>query len=198
MPSSDMVQRQLDSMLENSLPAALGPPAISADAKGRDSRAPLPRSTRCSPEQLDECYRAWRRHFIALLRRRFRLSRLDAEDIVQDAFALAVLKGPRIRYPTAWLKATLDRLSFGKVRMRSRRASAVFGLSLPAFAGVSDHSPPCQRILDAVDEIFGPSADFACEMLAAGETVRAVASQIGVPEGTVYYRISMLRRRRSC
>ncbi|MEW6363164.1 MAG: hypothetical protein AB1714_00845 [Acidobacteriota bacterium] len=129
--------------------------------------------------------------------RRFRVSWQDAEDIVQEAFALAVLKGHQIQHPTAWIRGTLDRQSIGEMRLRLRRSSAAFGTAPPGLAGTPEPCSPRQAILNAIGEIFGPGADCAREMLVAGETVRAVARRIGVPEGTVYYRISMLRRRRN-
>lgn len=171
-------------------------PRGSSDAIRNPRGRPLEGSKPCSTDVLDDCYRRYRRYFVAMVSRRFRVSWADAEDIVQDAFTLAVLKAEQIQCPAAWIRATVERLSIGQSRLRSRRASAALGIGMPRVALLPQQFPPCDRIPDALCEIFGSSADFAREMLVEGQTLRAVADRVGVPEGTIYNRISTLRRHR--
>ncbi|MGH9317782.1 MAG: RNA polymerase sigma factor [Thermoanaerobaculia bacterium] len=57
---------------------------------------------------------------------RFRLSREDARDIVQDAFALALKKIDLANNPQAWLVRVVDYISMNACRKARRRKQLLF------------------------------------------------------------------------
>jgi DNA-directed RNA polymerase specialized sigma24 family protein len=63
---------------------------------------------------------------------RRRLSNEDAQDIVQEAFLLAIKKLRHDGNVNAWLKAVVDRLAAGRSRTDRRRAglAAKWGLGI--------------------------------------------------------------------
>lgn len=77
----------------------------------------------------------YRSYFLGLVRRtmwRRRLSNEDAQDIVQEAFLLAITKLRPDGNVNAWLKAVVDRLAAGRSRTDRRRAglAAKWGLGI--------------------------------------------------------------------
>ncbi len=93
-----------------------------------------------SPPVLDEAVAErlslfYRTYFLGLVRRtmwRRRLSNEDAQDIVQEAFLLAIKKLRHDGNVNAWLKAVVDRIAAGRSRTDRRRAglAAKWGLGI--------------------------------------------------------------------
>jgi DNA-directed RNA polymerase specialized sigma24 family protein len=74
-----------------------------------------------SAQELDDFYR---RVFLPLARRvrwRYRLSREDAWDIVQDAFLVALAKIDSAKNPKAWMIQVVDHLALNYQRKSLRR-----------------------------------------------------------------------------
>lgn len=74
-----------------------------------------------NPDAVDRLYRGF---FLRLVRRvewRFRLTREDAIEVVQDAFVLALTRLDEERNPKSWIYAVVDRLAANWKRKVIRR-----------------------------------------------------------------------------
>ncbi len=72
-------------------------------------------------QQLEQAYRLLYAQLVGRVTWRFRLSAADAEDIVQDAFAIALVKLDPSTNPRAWLVQVVDYLSLNACRKARRR-----------------------------------------------------------------------------
>jgi RNA polymerase sigma-70 factor, ECF subfamily len=109
----------------------------------------------------------------------------EAEDVVQEAFARAVVRWPRIRgydLPEAWVRRVAVNLARQGLRRTRRRLRLLVRLAPPppapgpsvdglVLAAALRTLPPAQRQVLALHH-------------AAGLPVREVAELLGVPEGT--------------
>jgi RNA polymerase sigma-70 factor (ECF subfamily) len=115
----------------------------------------------------------------------------EAEDVVQEAFARAVVRWPRIRgydLPEAWVRRVAVNLARQGLRRTRRRLRLLVRLAPPppapgpsvdglVLAAALRTLPPAQRQVLALHH-------------AAGLPVREVAELLGVPEGTAKARLA--------
>jgi RNA polymerase sigma-70 factor (ECF subfamily) len=114
----------------------------------------------------------------------------DAEDAVQEAFARAVVRWPRVRaydLPEAWVRRVAVNLARQGFRRTGRRLRLLVRLAPPPDPGPSLDGlvlaaalralPPAQRQVLALHH-------------GAGLSVREVAEQLGVPLGTAKARLA--------
>jgi RNA polymerase sigma-70 factor (ECF subfamily) len=114
----------------------------------------------------------------------------EAEDAVQEAFARAVVRWPRVRrydLPEAWVRRVAVNLARQSFRRTTRRLRLLVRLASPPVPGPSVEGlalvqalralPPAQRQVLALHH-------------AAGLSVGEIATQLGVPVGTAKSRLS--------
>jgi RNA polymerase sigma-70 factor (ECF subfamily) len=116
--------------------------------------------------------------------------RLEAEDVVQEAFVRAVAAGPRFARtanPEAWLRTTainLHRSRWRKLRNFSRIKDRL---------GTTEDVPGLEDRLDVIEALRALPSDQR-EVLAlhhlADLTVADIGRELGLPEGTVKSRLS--------
>lgn len=145
----------------------------------------------------------FRKHarFIGSLAGRLLRSRSEAEDVVQDTFALALTELPKLRDPTK-LRGWLTRIAVSQVRRRFRRARLlrVFGLDRSeeevgladlASPGVDAHTAALLLDLDrALGELDGDRRIAWMLRYVEGEQLEDVAVACGCSLATVKRRIA--------
>jgi DNA-directed RNA polymerase specialized sigma24 family protein len=76
-----------------------------------------------SDQEVERIYRSLYSPLVNRVTWRFRLSREDASDIVQDAFAIALIKLDICKNPEGWLTQVVDFLAVNMCRKSKRRAA---------------------------------------------------------------------------
>jgi RNA polymerase sigma factor (sigma-70 family) len=116
----------------------------------------------------------------------------EAEDVVQDAFAQAYRRWPKIRRydePAAWVRRVALNLASNRRRSLGRRDHAVARI-----AGGLRVEPDLSTELLELTEALGalPFDQRTALMLhhVAGLPVAAIAAELGIPDGTVKARLS--------
>src|SRR5438552_3167506 len=94
-------------------PGRLGKPGMSACLSRESS----------SYQEVERIYRSLYSPLVNRVTWRFRLSREDASDIVQDAFAIALIKLDICKNPEGWLTQVVDFLAVNMCRKSKRRAA---------------------------------------------------------------------------
>jgi DNA-directed RNA polymerase specialized sigma24 family protein len=91
---------------------------------GKSGRSACPAPGPSSYEELERIYRSLFSPLVNRVTWRFRrLSREDACDIVQDAFAIALIKLDICKNPEGWLTQVVDFLAVNACRKSKRRAA---------------------------------------------------------------------------
>lgn len=91
--------------------------------------------------EIEVSYRNLFRDLVRRARWKYRLSREDASDVVQEAFLVTLVKIGSVKNTRAWLEGVVDRLAVNFVRTGERRARL---LSL--------WSPADQRLEDEAED----------------------------------------------
>lgn len=132
---------------------------------------------------------------------RVALTHADADELAQDAFAMAFERLHRLREPAAfggWVRSIVVR-SAAK-RLRRHRVARKLGLAEPVSLAmrvtdaVSRSAPPdavveLERVYAALAELPGDAGVALCLQRVEGLTLREIAAQLGVSEPTVKRRI---------
>ena len=90
---------------------------------GKSGRSACPSRDSFSHRELERIYRSLYASLVNRVTWRFRLSREDASDIVQDAFAIALIKLDICKNPEGWLTQVVDFLAVNMCRKSKRRAA---------------------------------------------------------------------------
>ncbi len=127
------------------------------------------------------------------VRRRHRLPREAAEELVQDAFLLACDRLQDEKTALCWLLKVIE--NFARNRWRKEvRWRDVTGHEESARNPSVDAA--CHRRLEietVFHHVFGPHAGEALESALGGATIRSLAARFRIPEGTLYRRLSESR-----
>ena len=120
----------------------------------------------------------------------------EAEDAVQDAFVTALRKQShltRLNNPEAWLRT----VALNRVRHGWRHASVVrrYQAKVPGPQGAVDIGPEHVAIVAALGAVDADQREAVVLHYLADLTVADIASQLGVPVGTVKSRLSRARDR---
>jgi RNA polymerase sigma-70 factor (ECF subfamily) len=120
----------------------------------------------------------------------------QAEDAVQDAFVTALRKKARlarVSNPEAWVRA----VALNQVRHGWRHASVVrrYQAKVPGPQGPVDVGPEHVAIVTALEAVDADQREAVVLHYLADLPVAEVATQLGVPEGTVKSRLSRARER---
>jgi len=90
---------------------------------GKSGSSSYPARGPSSHEELERIYRSLYSPLVNRVTWRFHLSREDACDIVQDAFAIALIKLDTCKNPEGWLTQVVDFLAVNMCRKSKRRAA---------------------------------------------------------------------------
>jgi DNA-directed RNA polymerase specialized sigma24 family protein len=90
---------------------------------GKSGMSACPSRDSFSDQELERIYRSLYSPLVNRVTWRFRLSREDASDIVQDAFAIALIKLDICKNPEGWLTQVVDFLAVNMCRKSKRRAA---------------------------------------------------------------------------
>ncbi len=90
---------------------------------GKSGRSSCGAPGTSSHEELERIYRSLYSPLVNRVTWRFRLSREDACDIVQDAFSIALIKLDLCKNPEGWLTQVVDFLAVNACRKSKRRAA---------------------------------------------------------------------------
>jgi DNA-directed RNA polymerase specialized sigma24 family protein len=90
---------------------------------GKSGTSACPSRDSFSDQKLERIYRSLYSPLVNRVTWRFRLSREDANDIVQDAFAIALIKLDLCKNPEGWLTHVVDFLAVNMCRKAKRRAA---------------------------------------------------------------------------
>lgn len=120
----------------------------------------------------------------------------EAEDAVQDAFVTALRKThqlARVANPEAWVRT----VALNRVRHGWRHASVVrrYQAKVPGPQGAVDVGPEHVAIVTALAEVDADQREAVVLHYLADLPVADIATQLGVPEGTVKSRLSRARAR---
>jgi len=119
-----------------------------------------------------------------------------AEDAVQDAFVTALRKRSQlgnVSNPEAWVRA----VALNEVRHGWRHASVVrrYQAKVPGPVGPVEVGPEHVAIVTALEAVDADQREAVVLHYLADLPVAEIASQLGVPEGTVKSRLSRARER---
>lgn len=120
----------------------------------------------------------------------------EAEDAVQDAFVTALRKRSqlgRVNNPEAWVR----KVALNSVRHRWRHASVVrrYEAKVPGPQGPVEVGPEHVAIVTALEEVDADQREAVVLHYLADMSVVDIATQLGIPEGTVKSRLSRARDR---
>jgi len=120
----------------------------------------------------------------------------EAEDAVQDAFVTALRKRSglaAVSNPEAWVRA----VALNQVRHGWRHASVVrrYQAKVPGPQGPVEIGPEHVAIVTALAEVDAEQREAVVLHYLADLPVADIASQLGIPEGTVKSRLSRARDR---
>jgi RNA polymerase sigma factor (sigma-70 family) len=120
----------------------------------------------------------------------------QAEDAVQDAFVTALRKGSqlaRVNNPEAWVRT----VALNSVRHGWRHASVVrrYQAKVPGPQGPVEVGPEHVAIVSALEEVDADQREAVVLHYLADLSVADIATQLGVPEGTVKSRLFRARDR---
>jgi RNA polymerase sigma-70 factor (ECF subfamily) len=115
----------------------------------------------------------------------------EAEDVVQEAFARAVVRWPRIRgydLPEAWVRRVAVNLARQGLRRTRRRLRLLIRLAPPP--PVPGPSVDGLMLVAALRALPAAQRQVLALHHAAGLPVREIAELLGVPEGTAKARLA--------
>ena len=154
------------------------------------------------PQATDRFYRAYAESVLGWA---IRLGgpNIDAEDVAQDVFAIALRKVGSFRGDsriTTWLFS----ITRNVINNARRRAAIRRWVGLETVAELEDHRPRADDRLDrqrqrqlvqtALDKLKGNQREVLVLMDLEGRTAPEVSQMLGIPSGTVYSRLHYARK----
>jgi RNA polymerase sigma factor (sigma-70 family) len=147
--------------------------------------------SRPESENLEELHADIKRTGYAIAGRRFGLTTDEAEDVLQEAWALFFEKGDMIRTPRAWFSGTITNLCKQRIqknsnhRQRYEALDAIDSMHLESYSAVNEDHDEVLSVRQALARVDDRTRQLCTLIGMEGLSYDEVSEQLGLPIGSV-------------